>query len=106
MEIELRRLKRAQAGWLLLVGGGIAALSLSPGTVSRAYRELEYAGVVVGRGRRGTFVTDEPTQGSVHFGLACDALTETVAGSGFSTQPAVKVDWVGAILPYNCHSVP
>jgi hypothetical protein len=32
MEIELRRLRRARAGGLLLVGGAIAALFLSPGT--------------------------------------------------------------------------
>lgn len=35
-------------------------LDLSPGTVARAYRELEYAGIVEGRGRAGTFVTDAP----------------------------------------------
>lgn len=35
-------------------------LELAPGTVARAYRELENAGIVEGRGRRGTFVTDEP----------------------------------------------
>lgn len=35
-------------------------LDLAPGTVARAYRELEVAGTVEGRGRRGTFVVDEP----------------------------------------------
>lgn len=35
-------------------------LALAPGTVARTYRELERDGVVVGRGRRGTFVSDEP----------------------------------------------
>ncbi len=37
-----------------------ARLELSPGTVARAYRELEHAGIVVGRGRAGTFVTEAP----------------------------------------------
>ncbi|MDE0067428.1 MAG: GntR family transcriptional regulator [Acidimicrobiaceae bacterium] len=37
-----------------------AALDLAPGTVARAYRELENDGIVEGRGRRGTFVVDEP----------------------------------------------
>ena len=37
-----------------------SALELAPGTVARAYRELENDGVVEGRGRRGTFVVDEP----------------------------------------------
>ena len=35
-------------------------LSLAPGTVARAYRELEWAGILEGRGRAGTFVVDEP----------------------------------------------
>jgi len=33
---------------------------LAPGTVARAYRELETDGAVEGQGRRGTFVVDEP----------------------------------------------
>jgi DNA-binding transcriptional regulator YhcF (GntR family) len=39
-----------------------AATDLAPGTVARAYRELEHDGVVEGRGRRGTFVVDEPPE--------------------------------------------
>lgn len=35
-----------------------ADLDLAPGTVARAYRELEGDGLVVARGRRGTRVTD------------------------------------------------
>jgi DNA-binding transcriptional regulator YhcF (GntR family) len=34
------------------------ALELAPGTVARAYRELEGDGWLVGRGRAGTFVAD------------------------------------------------
>lgn len=37
-----------------------ADLALAPGTVARAYRELEAAGLVVSRGRRGTRVSDQP----------------------------------------------
>ncbi len=37
-----------------------AALEVSPGTVARAFRELEHDRVLEGRGRRGTFVVDEP----------------------------------------------
>jgi DNA-binding transcriptional regulator YhcF (GntR family) len=41
-----------------------ARLGLAPNTVAKAYRELERAGYLVGRGRRGTFVADElPTSG-------------------------------------------
>ena len=34
--------------------------ALAPNTVARAYRELEEAGYLEGRGRAGTFVVDEP----------------------------------------------
>lgn len=36
------------------------ALDLAPGTVARAIRELARDGLVIGEGRRGTFVVDEP----------------------------------------------
>lgn len=35
-----------------------AELDLAPNTVAKAYRELESAGYLVARGRRGTFVCD------------------------------------------------
>ncbi len=35
-------------------------VGMAPGTVARAYRELDNEGVLEGRGRRGTFVVDEP----------------------------------------------
>jgi DNA-binding transcriptional regulator YhcF (GntR family) len=35
-------------------------LGLAPNTVAKAYRALESDGLLVGRGRRGTFVADEP----------------------------------------------
>ena len=34
-------------------------LGLAPGTVARAYRELEAAGIIETRGRNGTFVTPQ-----------------------------------------------
>ena len=37
-------------------------LDLAPGTVARAYRELERDGILEGQGRRGTFVVDEPPE--------------------------------------------
>lgn len=35
-------------------------LDVANGTIARAYRELEYAGILVKRGRAGTFVAAEP----------------------------------------------
>ena len=35
-------------------------LGISNGTVARAYRELDYAGIVSSKGRGGTVVADEP----------------------------------------------
>jgi len=42
------------------IRGLAESLQLSNGTVARAYRELEIQGVVIGRGRRGTYVSDDP----------------------------------------------
>jgi DNA-binding transcriptional regulator YhcF (GntR family) len=42
------------------IRGLAESLQLSNGTIARAYRELEIQGVVIGRGRRGTFVSDDP----------------------------------------------
>lgn len=38
-----------------------ADLGLAAGTVARAYRELEAAGVIITRGRHGTYITKQPT---------------------------------------------
>ena len=60
---DIRR--RIEAGELLpgdklpTVRGSAELLGLAPNTVARAYRELERAGWIVGRGRAGTFVADE-----------------------------------------------
>jgi DNA-binding transcriptional regulator YhcF (GntR family) len=37
-----------------------ADLGVAPGTVARAYRELEHQGVLRARGRHGSFVTESP----------------------------------------------
>ena len=42
------------------VRGLAADAALAPNAVARAYRELEEAGYLEGRGRAGTFVVDEP----------------------------------------------
>ena len=58
-----------------------AELGLAPGTVARAYRELEWAGIVEGRGRAGTFVVDEPP---VAFSVVARQLAD--AADAFATE--------------------
>ncbi|MBN2564031.1 MAG: hypothetical protein JXQ75_24215, partial [Phycisphaerae bacterium] len=38
-----------------------------------------------------TFDTDEPTQGTVHYGLSCGSLIWTATSSGYSTSPTVNL---------------
>lgn len=52
-------------------------LGLAPNTVARAYRELEIAGLLVGRGRHGTFVAERLPEGTT--GTAADL--ERAAGT-------------------------
>ena len=70
--VSLYEQLRAQLSVMVAVGHLVAGsrlptvrdmadvLDLAPGTVARAYRELETDGALEGRGRRGTFVVDEP----------------------------------------------
>ena len=54
-----------------------ANLALAPNTVARAYRELESAGTIVGRGRKGTFVTPRSPSGAI---ADAQAAAEAYAG--------------------------
>ena len=69
-----------------------ADVGLAPNTVARAYRELEEAGYLEGRGRAGTFVVDEPppVTGDVEAALA-DAADRYLARAkqlGFDDEAA------------------
>jgi len=69
-----------------------ADVALAPNTVARAYRELEEAGYLEGRGRAGTFVVDEPppVTGDAEAGLA-DAAARYLARAnqlGFDAEAA------------------
>jgi GntR family transcriptional regulator len=65
-----------------------ADLGVATGTVARAYRELEQAGLVEGRGRRGTLVRVPPTHGSSS-GVAGDAACAVPPATGPDVGPAV-----------------
>lgn len=63
-------------------------LGLAPGTVARAYAELEADGIVAGRGRRGTVVTSGPSAKERRRQLANAA----GAFAGFATRLGVDGD--------------
>lgn len=75
-------------------------LALAPGTVARAYRELERDGLVEGRGRRGTFVVDEPpgSEPVVERRRRLDAAAETyaLAVRQLGVQPDAAIEAVRA----------
>jgi DNA-binding transcriptional regulator YhcF (GntR family) len=56
-----------------------AELGLAPNTVAKAYRELESSGHLVGRGRRGTFVADDPPDTALDDAAALDAAATAFA---------------------------
>jgi DNA-binding transcriptional regulator YhcF (GntR family) len=75
-----------------------ADLGLAPNTVARAYRELERDGVVLTRGRHGTFVTTS-TDPAVHAAEeAAVAYVRRVRRLGVAPETAVRLvrDALGA----------
>ena len=65
-----------------------AELGLAVNTVARAYRELETAGVVETRGRRGTFVAGtDPTDAAM--AVAARAFADTARSLGVDREGAV-----------------
>ena len=71
-----------------------AELSLAPNTVARAYRELEAAGLVVGRGRHGTFVTERlpasPDAAEARLAQAAEAYARRARQLGAAPQDAAR----------------
>jgi DNA-binding transcriptional regulator YhcF (GntR family) len=65
-------------------------LELAPNTVAKAYGALEDQGLIVGRGRRGTFVTDRLpkrfTGRELELGAAADAFVRRGKQLGFGAE--------------------
>jgi DNA-binding transcriptional regulator YhcF (GntR family) len=71
------------------VRGLAASLDLAPGTVARAYRELEAEGWLVGRGRAGTFVADVlPVDPAVQLRQAAEDYLRRARALGFGDETA------------------
>lgn len=70
-------------------------LGLAPGTVARAYRELEQTGLVASRGRHGTVVTDTtptraPTPDPSHLDEAAATFAAAAGRTGSSLDQAIE----------------
>ena len=66
-------------------------LGLAPNTVARAYRELEAAGIVVTRGRHGTFVAPASDAVAREAGAAAQAFAATVRRLGVPAAEALAL---------------
>ncbi|GAB3076849.1 MULTISPECIES: GntR family transcriptional regulator [unclassified Phycicoccus] len=72
----------AEGDKLPTVRGLAADLQLAPGTVARAYKELEAQGLVVSRSRAGTVVAPSAQAAEVALRHLADALAERAVQAG------------------------
>ncbi len=73
--------------------------SVAPGTVARAYRELETQGLLETRGRHGTFVSDPAEARNLHrreLSDLAESYARTAARHG--VRPAVALDLIDQAL--------
>jgi len=74
-------------------------LGIAPGTVQRAYAELEADGVLASRGRRGTFVSDAPAADAKGSGPLADAAQRfAAAAERLGVDPRTSIEAVAAAL--------
>ncbi|MBD8080557.1 GntR family transcriptional regulator [Cellulosimicrobium arenosum] len=80
-------------------------LGLAPGTVARAYRELEAAGAVTTRRRAGTVVSDGATAADVVARHAANELVRTARAVGLSDDAVLDLVR-GALLHHDPAAAP
>ena len=73
------------------VRGLAAELAVAPGTVAKAYKELEAAGLVVGLGRGGTVVTGPPAAIGDDVRLAAEALVRVADRDGLGETALLEL---------------
>lgn len=66
-------------------------LGLAVNTVARAYRELEHQGVVITRGRHGTFVATRGVDRDREGALAAQQYAKRLRELGFDVESAVRL---------------
>lgn len=74
-------------------------LALAPNTIARAYRELEGAGTVETRGRRGTFVAAPPDDPTAAARLAAQAYARRCHDLGLDPHTALTLARTALGLP-------
>lgn len=73
------------------VRGLAEELAVAPGTVAKAYKELEAAGLVVGLGRGGTVVTGPPAEIGDDVRLAAEHLARLADRDGLGRRAVVEL---------------
>jgi DNA-binding transcriptional regulator YhcF (GntR family) len=74
-------------------------LGVAPGTVARAYRELEVGGLVDTRGRHGTFVSDPAGERTRHRRELAELAADYAATAArFGMRPGTALDLVDQAL--------
>ncbi len=66
-------------------------LGIAAGTVARAYRELEAAGILDTRGRHGTYVAGEDPEGRRRLTEAAREFARVASGTALSPDQAIEL---------------